>query len=214
MPVHPTLRIRELFFSFQGEGARMGVPSVFVRLAGCSLRCTFCDTKESWDPEAADTQTIEVSEILRRVEEFRRSAPCSQVVITGGEPQEQNLYLLVRQLKDRNIFTAIETNGNHFQDLPLDWWTVSPKPTSNYCIHRELAQQAGEIKLVVSPELTTDVVKNVREQVRPGAPIYLQPEGYDDQRFTNTYVLFYRCQELGIENVRCGIQLHKVYKVR
>lgn len=214
MPGHPTLRIREIFAGFQGEGARMGFPSVFVRLAGCSLHCTFCDTKESWDAAAVDAQTVEVDEILHRVDHLRKSIPDAQVVITGGEPQEQLLSPLVNQLKDRGIFTAIETNGNHFQDLPLDWWAVSPKPKSNYFIHRDLAQRASEIKLVVSPELTGDAVKRVREQVKPDTPVYLQPEGFDNRSYEKTYALFLLCQEQGIRNIRCGVQLHKVYKVK
>lgn len=214
MPELPTLRIRELFGSFQGEGARTGFPSVFVRLAGCSLKCSFCDTKESWNPDAADIQTVNVNEIAHRVGKLRERMPHSQVVITGGEPQEQNLYHLVRKLNEQAVFTAIETNGNHFQDLPLDWWTISPKPNSNYHIHPELAQRASEIKLVVNQELNREAVMIVREQVKTEIPIYLQPEVHDKHRYRKTYALFLQCQELGLKNIWCGVQLHKIYNVQ
>src|SRR2546423_1101044 len=75
-----TLRIAEIFASIQGEGIWVGQPSVFVRVSGCNLRCTWCDTPyASWQPEGP---ILKLDEILEQVERFR----ASHVVLTGGEP--------------------------------------------------------------------------------------------------------------------------------
>src|SRR5690348_5579341 len=76
----PELKIAELFYSIQGEGSLVGVPSVFVRTSGCNLRCRWCDTPyTSWQPEGTDW-TIE--RILDEVNAY----PARHVVVTGGEP--------------------------------------------------------------------------------------------------------------------------------
>src|SRR5437868_13011300 len=75
----PVLRIAELFYSIQGEGSLVGVPSVFIRTSGCNLRCSWCDTPyTSWQPEGED-RTID--EIMQAV----RAHPARHVVVTGGE---------------------------------------------------------------------------------------------------------------------------------
>src|SRR6187431_1674724 len=76
----PPMKLAELFYSIQGEGKLVGVPSVFVRASGCNLRCTWCDTPyASWEPDGED---VPVAEIVRQVLEHR----CRHVVLTGGEP--------------------------------------------------------------------------------------------------------------------------------
>ncbi len=75
------MRISEIFYSLQGEGFLAGVPSVFVRLAGCPLRCRWCDTKYAWEETAG--QDYSIAEI---VEQAVGKWPCKFVVITGGEP--------------------------------------------------------------------------------------------------------------------------------
>lgn len=123
----------EIFASIQGEGASAGVPSVFVRLSLCNLRCTWCDTAYTWDWERFDPKVEIVSlaaeEIVARVEQLG----ARNVVITGGEPllQQAELTPLVETLKARGYRLEIETNGT---TLPLpalvsciDQWNVSPK---------------------------------------------------------------------------------------
>src|SRR5277367_4250376 len=75
------MRIAEIFYSVQGEGSLVGVPSIFVRTSGCNLRCSWCDTPyTSWNPEGAE---MSVDEILNRASEF---GGARHVVLTGGEP--------------------------------------------------------------------------------------------------------------------------------
>jgi 7-carboxy-7-deazaguanine synthase len=206
------LKINEIFWSFQGEGLRVGVSSVFLRLAGCSVQCPYCDTKDSWESDAGASVSIE--EILSEIEKYKKQYPQSQVVITGGEPLEQDLSEITAALKKKNYFLSIETNGIHSQDIPIDWWTVSPKDVTDYFIHQELLNKTNEIKLVVNKNLTMDVIKRTRSLVPVSVPIFLQPEANDKDRYINTFSLFRQCQEENLENTRAGIQLHKVYNVR
>src|SRR5271157_3098690 len=79
----PALKIAELFYSLQGEGALVGVPSLFIRTSGCNLRCRWCDTPyTSWQPEGTDFD-------LDRIVDEVRAHPARHVVITGGEPMIQ-----------------------------------------------------------------------------------------------------------------------------
>src|ERR1700758_3861717 len=76
----PELKIAELFYSLQGEGSLVGVPSFFIRTSGCNLRCSWCDTPyTSWQPEGSD---LSLGQILDEV----KAHPARHVVVTGGEP--------------------------------------------------------------------------------------------------------------------------------
>ena len=121
--------INEIFCSLQGEGFLAGVPSVFVRLAGCPLRCRWCDTKYTWDPKAGAHYNI--GQIVSRVQEW----PCRFVVITGGEPMANpdmsartELAELTQRLKAGGKHITIETAGIGFlRDLACDLMSISPK---------------------------------------------------------------------------------------
>lgn len=117
------MKINEIFYSLQGEGFLAGVPSVFVRVAGCPLRCRWCDTKYAWDQKAG--QEYSITRIVRDIEQWR----CKFVVITGGEPMiNSDLPQLVQQLKAAGKHITIETAGIAFiPDMPCDLMSVSPK---------------------------------------------------------------------------------------
>lgn len=201
-------RIHELFWSAQGEGLRSGVPSVFVRLAGCSLRCPYCDTRAAW----RGGRETGVADVARRAAALAAGHRGAQVVLTGGEPLEQDLAELVVALRRGRRFLAVETNGLHFQDLALDWWTVSPKDVSGYRVHPRLWQRASEFKLLVTPALDLGVVKRLRR--RSAAPIVLQPERFDRERYRRAFSFFRECAVAGVPHVRLGLQLHAVYRIR
>jgi len=122
------IRLNEIFWSAQGEGVNSGKPAIFIRLSGCSIHCEFCDQKDAWQ----GGELLKPSAIIKTVDELIRRYPASMVVITGGEPMEQDIFPLVDLLRKRSLFTAIETSGGLFQDLPLEWWTVAPKPNLDY----------------------------------------------------------------------------------
>jgi len=115
--------INEIFYSLQGEGFLAGVPSVFVRLAGCPLRCRWCDTKYAWSAEAG--RRYEIAEIVRAVKQW----PCRFVVITGGEPMiNPELRQLSQELRAAGKHVTIETAGiAYVPDLTSDLMSISPK---------------------------------------------------------------------------------------
>jgi hypothetical protein len=100
------MRISELFYSIQGEGTLVGVPSVFVRTSGCNLRCGWCDTPyASWKPEGSERS---VEEVLAEVEKH----PARHVVLTGGEPMiAKELPELAGRLREAGYHLTIETAG-------------------------------------------------------------------------------------------------------
>lgn len=107
-PAGVTVRLSEFFHSIQGEGTRAGMPCVFIRFQGCSLRCRWCDT-----PYALDRRTPELvltaQHILDRVEQYGTRF----VELTGGEPLEQiESFRLIQWLCDRGYTVAIETGGH------------------------------------------------------------------------------------------------------
>ncbi len=100
-----TLIVNEIFLSLQGEGTRAGLPCVLVRLAGCNLRCRWCDTRYAWDTGEA----MSTDDVLARVAELG----CRRVEVTGGEPLAQLATPeLLRRLCDAGCETLMETNGS------------------------------------------------------------------------------------------------------
>ena len=99
------LTVSEIFLSIQGEGRSAGLPCAFVRLAGCNLRCTWCDTAYAW----SGGETMTLQQILARLEQFR----CRRVEVTGGEPLLQPGTLeLLKRLCDGGCKVLLETNGS------------------------------------------------------------------------------------------------------
>jgi 7-carboxy-7-deazaguanine synthase len=116
------MRIAEIYRSLQGEGFLTGTESVFVRTAGCNLRCGYCDTPyASWEPEGDD---LSVDEIVARVESYG----CRHVVLTGGEPLLfAELIPLCAALRARGHHLTIETAGTLYLPLECDLLSLSPK---------------------------------------------------------------------------------------
>jgi 7-carboxy-7-deazaguanine synthase len=99
-----TLRINEIFYSIQGESSRIGMPTVFVRLTGCPMRCTYCDTAYAFH----DGQQKEIEEIIQEIKKF----DTNYVTVTGGEPLAQkNCIDLMNQLCELGYQVSLETGG-------------------------------------------------------------------------------------------------------
>jgi 7-carboxy-7-deazaguanine synthase len=183
----------EVFASIQGEGVSVGVPSTFVRLSTCNLRCDWCDTAYTWDwtryDRAEQTMQCTAESLVQRVLAL---AP-RNVVITGGEPllQRGALLPLCAALGDRGYTIEVETNGTIAPGelgAGVTRWNVSPKlrsagneglRTLDLAVLREFAGEHGAVlKFVVSDPPDIDEAADVAAAAgfRPGRVI-LMPEG-------------------------------------
>lgn len=123
----------EIFHSIQGEGAKVGKPAVFLRLGLCNLKCTWCDTKYTWDWTVYKTQEYLIELSSEEIEREILNYNCKYLVVTGGEPlmQQKQVIPLLMDLKNQGFFLEIETNGTILPDQRLfsivDHWSVSPK---------------------------------------------------------------------------------------
>lgn len=140
------MRVNEIFYSIQGEGAHSGCAAIFIRLSGCNLHCDFCDT------EHQPYQDLTEEEIVRQIAEF----PASLVVITGGEPTLQLTASLVDKLHDAGKTVAIETNGTRPVPRNIDWITVSPKTAYLGDAAKPVIKVAQEVKIVLDDIHTYD----------------------------------------------------------
>ena len=154
------MRINEIFYSLQGEGFLAGTPSVFVRLAGCPLRCTWCDTKYAWGETAGIHYSI--AKIVQTVQRW----PCKFVVITGGEPMiNPHLPELVQKLKAIGKHITIETAGIVFiPNLACDLMSISPKLSNSTPAEPELAAVHEDSRLDIA--VLRDLIDNYKYQLK------------------------------------------------
>ena len=135
------MKVNEIFYSIQGEGMNTGRPAVFVRLAGCNLKCPFCDT------DFSKSEDMSVEQIVDEV--CRIGNRCSFVVITGGEPTLQDCTPLIDALQRNGFEVAMESNGTRPAPYNVNWLTISPKTAY---VDNEAAKvrqmRADEVKLV------------------------------------------------------------------
>ncbi len=160
------MRVNEIFYSLQGEGFLAGVPSVFIRLAGCPLRCRWCDTKYGWDEAAGAHYSI--AGIIQAVQKW----PGGSVVITGGEPMinpdlqvRSELPELVRQLKALDKHITVETAGIAFiADMQCDLMSISPKLSNSAPKEPELAVIHEDSRLDVA--VLTELIAHYEYQLK------------------------------------------------
>ena len=158
----------EEFFTLQGEGFQTGRAAYFIRLGGCDVGCSWCDTKFSWNPDLhplVDADTI-VSHVL--------DSGADSVVVTGGEPLMWNLDYLCKRLKKINIRTFIETSGAYPLSGKWDWICLSPKknmpPAGNIC------NLADELKVIIQKPDDFEWAEKYRGMVNVNCRLFLQPE--------------------------------------
>jgi 7-carboxy-7-deazaguanine synthase len=187
------VKIAEIFYSLQGEGALVGVPSVFVRSSGCNLRCVWCDTPyTSWQPEGDE---LSVDEILTRV---AAHAQARHVVLTGGEPMiAPQVVELTEGFRARGLHITVETAGTVFHPVACDLMSISPKlahstPTGAWAAtHERLRIQPGvlgrlmrsyqhQLKFVVSDPEDMDEIRSLLDQLPADrSKVILMPEGIE-----------------------------------
>ena len=131
-----SLSVSEIFFSVQGEGRLAGVVSVFVRLAGCDLRCRWCDTPYSLS--ASQGERMSVGEVCGEVGKY----DCRHVVVTGGEPMiAAEVPGLLAALAEQGRHVTVETSATSYRQISCNLVSVSPKLTNSIPLTGEYAQQ-------------------------------------------------------------------------
>jgi 7-carboxy-7-deazaguanine synthase len=154
------MRINEIFYSLQGEGFLAGAPSVFIRLAGCPLRCRWCDTKYAWD------QTAGAHYSIAKIEHTIQQWPSELVVITGGEPMVNlDFPELAHALKASGKHVTIETAGIAFiPNLPCDLMSISPKLSNSTPTDPELAAIHEDSRLDIA--VLRELIDNYEYQLK------------------------------------------------
>jgi len=201
------MKINEIFYSIQGEGRWTGLPNIFVRTAGCNLRCTYCDTKYAY----FDGKDMSIKDILRKIGEY----PCKKICLTGGEPLLQDrIVQLIDSLSKENYHICIETNGSQ----PLDK-IVNKKnlmismdikcPSSE--MHEKMnfdnlsiLEEKDQLKFVIKDKEDYDYAKKIIERCTPNYPIFFQPVWGTDPKILAEWI---KKDNL---KVTLGLQLHKI----
>ena len=162
------LPIMEEFYTLQGEGKHMGSAAYFVRVGGCDVGCTWCDTKESWD--ATLFPPVDVDPIVRRVS----ATPAKTIVVTGGEPSRYPLGYFTEKLRENGITTMIETAGVKPLEGTWDWICLSSKKYSPP--HYSLYPRANELKVIIQNAGDLEWAEKNAKLVSDNCELYLQPE--------------------------------------
>jgi 7-carboxy-7-deazaguanine synthase len=185
------LKIAETFYSVQGEGSLVGVPSVFVRTSGCNLRCSWCDTPyASWNPEGEE---LSIDEIVDRVSSYPAAR---HAVLTGGEPMIMpGIVELSSRLHGRGMHITIETAGTVFAPVACDLMSISPKLSNSTpegafrsqherlriqpdVLSRLIREYDYQLKFVVANESDLEEIQSLVATLgAPAAKIILMPEG-------------------------------------
>lgn len=132
-----SLRITEIFYSLQGESNTVGIPTVFIRLTGCPLRCVYCDTAYAF----TGGKKVKIAEIIAQAEQFATK----YITVTGGEPLAQPACLeLITQLLDKGFIVSLETSG------AIDVSAVDPR-----------AVKVMDLKTPSSGELSKNLYQNI-----------------------------------------------------
>jgi 7-carboxy-7-deazaguanine synthase len=162
------LPLVEAFYSIQGEGYHTGKAAYFIRIGGCDVGCSWCDTKYSWNP--ALHPLVPAATLVEQVLRY----PAAAVVVTGGEPLMVNMGPLTGMLKEHGIETFLETCGAYPLSGQWDWICLSPKRTMPP--YPEMYPEADELKVIVASEEDLDWAVENGEKVGAQCKHYLQPE--------------------------------------
>ena len=203
-----SLPVVETFHSLQGEGFHSGRSAFFIRLAGCSVGCSWCDTKQSWSEQVHPDWALAD---LAAAAAAATTAGAAFVVITGGEPLQHNLDQLCENLAALQRPLHLETSGVEHLSGRFDWITLSPKR------HRpplgELLAACDELKLVVHDQADLSFASSMARAAQAAqqasgrlrSPQLLLQPGWDSRKGQELAVDFVRRQP----DWRLSLQSHK-----
>ncbi len=156
------MRVSEIFYSLQGEGQLVGVPSIFIRTTGCNLRCVWCDTPyTSWEPQGS---SMTVDQILQEIKQF----PAAHVVVTGGEPLiADGIVELTQRLATRGLHITVETAGTVSLPVACDLMSISPKLANSTPHTRDEGRWAAQHeRLRYRPEILRRLIQAYPYQLK------------------------------------------------
>ena len=206
-------RIKEIFFTQQGEGKNTGKDFIFVRFSGCNLWsgqekhrasaiCKFCDT-DFYGTDGINGGKYEVKELIKKIKSLWISADSQiRVVLTGGEPLLQVDEVLISALKNEDIYIAVETNGTLEAPDGIDWICMSPKANTEIKLRK-----GSEVKVVYPQKNLNPDNFNVLDFKN----FYIQPmdsENYED----NVSQSVKYCMQN--PNWKLSLQTHKILGIR
>ena len=206
-------RIKEIFFTQQGEGKNTGKDFIFVRFSGCNLWsgqekhrasaiCKFCDT-DFYGTDGINGGKYQAKELIKKIKSLWISADSQiRVVLTGGEPLLQVDKALISALKKENIYIALETNGTLEAPDGIDWICMSPKANTEIKLRK-----GSEVKVVYPQKNLNPDNFNVLDFKN----FYIQPmdsENYED----NVSQSVKYCMQN--PNWKLSLQTHKILGIR
>ena len=162
------LPLMEQFYTIQGEGVFQGHAAYFIRLAGCTVGCHWCDVKESWDATAH--AKVSIDEIVAQASQF----PSRIAIITGGEPLIYDLERLCEALQKAGFRTHLETSGAYPLSGKWDWICISPKKFKFPL--EEVLEKANELKVVIFNKHDLKWAEQHAVLVNEACQLLLQPE--------------------------------------
>ncbi len=172
------LKVHKIFKTFQGEGPYVGYPSIFIRLSGCNLACSFCDTEfDSYQEMSVDSIMLEVNNISGQIKTL--------IVITGGEPFRQNISILCERLIANGNIVQVETNGTIISpELPEQVKIICSPKVSNSKYHKvrpDIIKKAIAVKFIISTHYNE--YSDIADVGQGSLPVYIQPmDEYDREK--------------------------------
>lgn len=205
--------VNEIFYSIDGEGLRTGELAVFIRLSGCNLNCSYCDTKYALKPKTG--KLMSVDEVIEEVEKYN----CKNITLTGGEPLiHQKANELIDTLIDKGYRVNIETNGS----VPIDKYlnrclvTMDYKlPSSNMEKYMKLENieklTENDCLKFVTEESDLERIKEVLNMYNIKSYVYISPVfGKIEPSRIVDFMKEMNNEGINMRRVRTQVQLHKV----
>ncbi len=208
------LAVNEIFgVTFQGEGFNIGKPCMFLRLAGCNLACSWCDTRYAWDWQMYNPQDEMVAWSIDKVFNRLKESPIKHLVITGGEPmlQQKMLAILTKRLHEAGWYTEIETAGtiSPISTELVKHWNISPKLSTSGNDARRINSQALETLSLTTSKNLKFVISSLKDFEEIDAlvnrynfkNIIIMPEGVTVESINNGL------KNIGYETIKRGYTL-------
>ena len=191
----------EEFYTLQGEGKHTGSAAYFVRVGGCDVGCSWCDTKESWDAKLFPP--VDVDPIVERVAD----TPSKTIVVTGGEPSRYPMDYFTEGLIRNGVKTMIETAGVMPLTGKWDWVCLSPKKYSPP--HASNYAKAQELKVIIQNPADLEWAEKNAALVADDCLLYLQPE------WSKMDVIMDKLTDYVMKNPqwKISLQAHKVMNI-